>query len=273
MKLIRVFPRKTVATPDDENVRFDVPGMFDEADEVHVSVAFTWDIPDAEELAEQWRAVTDNVLVGGPAYGDPGGEFVPGMYIKRGYTMTSRGCPNHCWFCRAWKNEGTIRELPIEEGWNVLDNNLLACSREHQDKVFTMLAFQEQDARFTGGFEAARFTSWHVDWMKILMPKVIFFAYDTPDDFEPLVNAAKLLREAELFTGKHAMRCYVLTGYRGDTIEAAEKRLNDTMALGFMPMSMLYDGGAEQENRREWRRFHRTWANTTIIGARMKQTK
>lgn len=42
-KIIRVFPTKTNATPDDELVRIrEVPSLFDEADEVHISVAFTW---------------------------------------------------------------------------------------------------------------------------------------------------------------------------------------------------------------------------------------
>ena len=33
------------------------PSFFDEADEVHVSVTFTWDIPIAEWLAKQWEPV------------------------------------------------------------------------------------------------------------------------------------------------------------------------------------------------------------------------
>ena len=38
MKIIRVFPRKTNATPDDDLVRIGTePGLFDEADEVHVN--------------------------------------------------------------------------------------------------------------------------------------------------------------------------------------------------------------------------------------------
>ena len=56
-RLIRVFPRKTKATPDDGLARFGPPDLFDEADEVHVSVTFTYDKPAAERLAEQWRHV------------------------------------------------------------------------------------------------------------------------------------------------------------------------------------------------------------------------
>lgn len=48
-RIIRVFPTKTNATPTDELVRIrETPSFFDEADEVHVSVTFTWDIPIAE---------------------------------------------------------------------------------------------------------------------------------------------------------------------------------------------------------------------------------
>ena len=140
MKIIRVFPRRTKATPDDDLVRINQPpGFFDQADEIHISVAWTWDLPKAERLAKQWEQVAP-VKIGGPATGMPGDDFTPGMYLKKGYVITSRGCPNRCWFCSVWKREGNIRELPITEGWNVLDDNLLACSDDHIKAVFKMLA-------------------------------------------------------------------------------------------------------------------------------------
>ena len=43
MRLIRVFPRITKATPRDDLARFGPPTLFDEADEVHVSVTFSED--------------------------------------------------------------------------------------------------------------------------------------------------------------------------------------------------------------------------------------
>lgn len=122
--IIRVFPTKTSATPNDDLVRIHTtPSLFDEADEVHISVTFTWDIPWAEWAAKQWGAVAP-VKVGGPAYNEPGGEFVPGMYMKKGYVITSRGCPNRCWFCTVPKREGgKLRELPVTDGWIVTDDN------------------------------------------------------------------------------------------------------------------------------------------------------
>ena len=54
MKIARVFPRKTAATPSDELVFFEQPPMLTlpEIDEVHVSVAFTYDIKRAEVLGK-----------------------------------------------------------------------------------------------------------------------------------------------------------------------------------------------------------------------------
>lgn len=95
MKIARVFPRHTAMTPDDELAFVDCPPpmlILPEIDEVHISVAFSWDKARAEQLAEMWRAVGVPVTVGGRAYRDPGGDFVPGMYIKKGAVITSRGC-------------------------------------------------------------------------------------------------------------------------------------------------------------------------------------
>lgn len=99
MKTARVFPRKTKASPDDEYAFFSAPGdSLPDIDEVHVSVTFTYDLPRAEYLAREWAHVAP-VKIGGPATGMAGGNFTPGMYLKPGYVITSRGCPNHCWFC------------------------------------------------------------------------------------------------------------------------------------------------------------------------------
>ena len=82
MRLIRVFPRRTKASPRDDLARFGPPDLFDEADEVHISVTFSWDKPAAERLAEQWLHVAP-VKLGGVAYGDRGDEFVLGRCWRR----------------------------------------------------------------------------------------------------------------------------------------------------------------------------------------------
>lgn len=268
MKIIRVFPRKTNATPDDENVRFREPGLFDEADEVHVSVTFTWDKQKAEDLALLWSAVTKNIKIGGPAYDDHGDEFEPGMYIKHGYTMTSRGCPNNCWFCSVPKREGGIRELIIKDGYNVLDSNLLACSENHIKNVFDMLERQKEKPKFTGGLEAKLMKPWIAERLYKLQPSTAYFAYDTPDDYDPLVNAVNLLNSAGEYNKNRIYFCYVLCGYKGDSLSKAELRMNQVMALGLVPMAMLYDSGKHVENISEWKKFQRIFANKTIISSK-----
>ncbi len=273
MRIARVFPRKTNATPDDELSFVGPPQLLMPAiDQVHISVAFSYDLEEAEKLAEQWRRIAP-VVFGGPATGDPGDDFSPGMYLKLGYVITSRGCPNHCWFCEAWRREGQqVRELPITAGWNVLDSNLLACSDDHIRAVFKMLSHQKSlvtPVQFTGGLEAARLKAWHVDLLWELKPDQMFFAYDTRDDFEPLVKAGEMLRYAD-FTRRH-MRCYVLVGYGGDTIAKASKRLMLAWQAGFLPMAMLYRDKKRVTASVEWERFQREWARPAIVRANMRR--
>ena len=241
--MIRVFPRQTNASPDDDMAFFGGPPLWHIDDEVKVSCTFTYDKPRGERLAEQWAKQGYDVQVGGAAYGSRGGDFVPGRFVKRGYVMTSRGCDNKCWFCYVWKREGNIRELPVTEGYNVLDSNLLQCSERHIRAVFSMLGRQKERPLFTGGLEAARLKDWHVDLLAKTKTGRVFLAYDTPDDYEPLVEAAKAIRQ--VLPQRQAM-CYVLIGYFKDTKEAAERRLNQVLDLGLTPMAMLYrdDRGA-----------------------------
>jgi hypothetical protein len=272
-KIIRIFPRKTAMTPTGENVRVwpaTIPTMFDEADRIEISVTFTSDIRKAEQMAAQWEYVAP-VSIGGPAYNDRGGEFIPGKYVKEGNVVTHRGCPNSCWFCDAWKREGReIRELTIHDGYNLLDNNILACSVSHQEKVYQMLLQQPQRIKFTGGLEAARFTKWNVEWLSKLKPEYAYFAYDEHNDWEPLVEAVKLLREYELLKN-HSYGCYVLVGYPKDTFEDAEMRLIDVVHLGLMPQAMLLDRAEKKSEaeQKQWQRFQREWANKVIVGSKM----
>ena len=122
---------------------------------------------------------------------------------------------------------------------------------------------------FTGGLEAARLKPWHVSRLRDLKPKRIFFAYDTPDDLEPLREAGRMLLAAGFTTASHSLRCYVLIGYPGDTFEAAEKRFRETIDAGFMPMAMLYRDETGERDL-QWARFQKEWARPAIIAGREK---
>ena len=272
MRLIRVFPRKTKATPTDALAYFGPPKWHAEADEVHVSVTFTYDKAWAEHLAEQWRHVAP-VKIGGVAYGDRGAEFIPGKYIKPGYVFTSRGCPRRCWFCSVWKRDPVPRLLPLVDGWNVLVDNLLACPREHVEAVFAMLRRQNRRIEFTGGLEALSLQDYQVELLASLRPRpTMFFAYDPGDAFETLEHTARRLLEAGFTRASHAMRVYVLVGYPKDTFTAAEQRLQQMLAVGFTPHAMLWRPETPSQMKyapeESWRAFQRQWARPAIIHAR-----
>ena len=267
MKILRVFPRRTAATPDDDLVRIGYPDLFPpECDEIHVSVTFTYDLPKAEKMAEAWSHIAP-VKIGGPATGMAGGNFIPGRYLKCGYVITSRGCPNRCWFCVVPGREGDIRELPITDGWRVQDNNLLACSREHIRGVFAMLSRQPKRAVFQGGLEAARMEPWIAASLALLRPRSIYFAYDSPSDKDALASAIVMLRGIGYNWG-HSLSAYVLIGYAHDSFSAAEGRLRFVLSLGVLPFAMLYRDEAGKVDQK-WRRFQREWCRPTIVASKL----
>lgn len=271
MRLIRVFPRKTKASPEDALAYFGPPDLFAEADEVHIDVTFTYDKPIAERLAEDWKRVAP-VKVDGVAYMNNSLEFIPGRYIKPGYTITSRGCPRKCWFCKVPKIWPTATPLPIVDGWNVLDDNLLACPESHVRAVFAMLQRQGRQVEFTGGLEAAALQDYQVELLANLKPRPnCFFAYDPGDTFESMVNAARRLIDAGFTARSHRLRSYVLIGYPFDTFDKATKRLTDVLSLGFTPHAMLWQPETPSAEKwrpaPEWKKFQRQWARPAIIHA------
>lgn len=56
IRRLRVFPRSIRnATPRDPGVRIGPPGLFDrDLEQISISVSFTWDLPEAERIAQLW---------------------------------------------------------------------------------------------------------------------------------------------------------------------------------------------------------------------------
>jgi hypothetical protein len=163
--------------------------------------------------------------------------------------------------------------LPIIDGWNILDDNLLACPRPHVESVFAMLRRQKRRIEFTGGLEALSLEDYQVDLLASLTPRPnMFFAYDPGDAFETLEHAARRLLAAGFTAASHRMRVYVLIGYPKDTFTLAETRLQQMQSIGFTPMAMLWkpETASQEKHRPEpgWRAFQRRWARPAIIHAR-----
>lgn len=234
-----------------------------EVDEVHVSCLFTWDKLKAEKLAEAWSRV-GSVRLGGPAYsvdGSGAGEFVPGRFLREGYTITSRGCIRKCPFCFVHLQEGNIRELKtVHPGPWVMDNNLLACSRGHVERVFTMLLGQ-RNVKFLGGLDVRLLKEWHVGWLSRMKLSNVSIAYDMPGVGDDLVRSLGLLHDGCVSHG--VIRCFVLAGFFSwDTVVKAEERCRFVLQLGATPCAMYYRGPDDFRHRKppEWAAWAKRWS-------------
>jgi len=264
--IARVFPRRTKMTPTDDNAFVGLPPLGCPVyEEIHVSVTFTWDIPKAHYLATQWLSY-GNVRIGGPAIEGSKGEFVPGMYLRNGVVITSRGCPKQCPWCISAQKEGALREIDIKEGWDVQDNNLLACSRKHIEAVFEMLVRQPKPIQLIGGLDIDYLKTWHVDLLKSLRLKSIWVACDELQKLSQLDKAKDLLSDFSF----EKRRCYVLIGFNGESIKQAEKRLVAVYEKGFLPLAMLYQPESFIHYNKAWRTLQRNWCRPAIIKATMK---
>lgn len=105
-----------------------------------------------------------------------------------------------------------------------------------------------------------------------MKPHVAWFAYDEPDDLEPLISAAQTLSKNGLLKN-NVFCCYVLIGYGKDTIDSAEERLVKTAKMGFFPQAMLFNNGEKIKDREYWKRFAREWSNKIIVGSKVKQIR
>ena len=271
MKIIRVFPRRTSFTPKDDMAVVGSPALFMPAPtavsgiEVHVSCTFTWDKPKAEYLAKAWRQYFP-VKIGGPAYDDPCDGFTPGLYLKQGVVITSRGCNHKCPWCLVWRREGALRLLPVTEGNIEQSNSLLQCPRSHIDSVLDMLTTQSQVC-LAGGLESSLVSQWFADRVRSLRVKQVFLACDTKGAIKPLRKAINLLG-----LGPHKTYCYALLKFNpNETISEATERMVDIWQAGATPFAQLYQPPDHWiDYPLEWRHFQRTWSRPAAMRAFMR---
>ena len=201
---------------------------------LYISVPFTWLMGEAEKMAELHKGP---VMIGGPGTMKPNQEcpgFDPILFHNPCATFTTRGCPNKCSFCAVPKLEGEFREITdFRPAPIVCDNNLLAASRKHLEKVVDrMKVFPMVD--FNQGLEARRFTPEIADLLGNLRCKVRF-AFDHVN-YESQVKAAVDLC---LERTTKDIGIYVLFGFN-DTPEDAKYRLELVRSWGIRPNAMRY---------------------------------
>jgi len=265
MRVLRVFPQRTSYTPTD-NLAFIGPPPLErpEADKVMVSCCFTWDRKESEYLAEAWSQYYSDVELGGPAYGSPCNTFTPGMFVRQGITFTSRGCENHCPECFVPEREGTLRELPICAGHIIQDNNLLQCSWQHQQAVFSMLNKQSRAADFRGGFQADLVTEQLSEALRRIRVASAWLACDRESSIDPLREAARILS----WLGRNKLYCYVLAKPHEEPLERIEARIRAVWNAGCIPFVQLYrDPDDKIAYPREVQQWARLWCRPAVIKA------
>ena len=268
--VIRVFPRRTALTPDDGYAFVGNPPMMrPEADKVHVSATFTWDIPEARRLSLAWGQYYD-VELGGPAFDDSPNGFVPGMYLREGVTFTTRGCNNQCPWCLVPKREGKLSIIrDFAPGYIIQDNNVLQAGRAHFARVCDMLRQQRKAAIFSGGLDATLVDDWVAEEISGIRVDQVFLACDTEGALRPLQKAVERLS----FLGRQKTRCYVLIAFGGETLDQAEARLRRVWEIGAMPFAQLYKPPKDhvQEYGSEWRNLARTWSRPAAMKSLMRE--
>lgn len=213
------------------------PYYWREGSILNVSIPFTWNLPAVYAKLTQGSFLWEDAVVGGPAVQLMPDYFqalpwvtvgtdMPGILqrINPLATRTTAGCVNRCGFCaigRGLVESGGFREL---EDWPDLpilcDNNLLAASIEHFDRVIDRLKVHGW-CDFNQGLDARLLNEHHAARLKEIKKPIIRLALDHMSYHNEWQRAYDHLRTAGL--PKSAIRSYALIGYNSDPSEAWQR--------------------------------------------------
>lgn len=212
-----------------------------------VSVPFTWNLPQVYSRCVFLREQGYRVRAGGPAaslipdylagVAEIGGKVNALRHHNPDATFTSRGCVRKCSFCAVPRIEPDFVELDEWEPKPIIcDNNLLACSRSHFDKVIDSLRGLK-GIDFNQGLDARLLTDYHIGRITELDFSLIRLAWDDIGLERQIMRSIERLNRAGVH--KKKIRVYVLMGYE-DTPEDARYRLDTLRNLGIFPNPQRY---------------------------------
>lgn len=216
----------------------------------YISVAFSWKLREAANLARYWRERGYPVCAGGPALMIPqnakllngiaelGGNVDALPHHNPDATMASRGCPVGCWFCIVPKYEGkTFTLIPDFTPRPILcDNNLSALPVEYQEHIIRR--YQETGTPLldaNSGFEPHTFDPWtFFRWNKILLGDWRF-ALDETKELPEVERMMRIIKRLQSKKGRRQrkMRVYVLIG--NEPIAQCYERVQKVIAWGGEP--------------------------------------
>ncbi len=212
---------------------------------LYISIPFTWNIAGIKEILRQKSFFWDRAVLGGPAIALESGGFgdmehvaigqwhLPGVLqrVNPLATKTTMGCIRRCKFCAVPKTESPYFKTGFKEleDWPdlpiLVDNNLLAASIKHFDRVIdrlkkhtVKLTKKGHTVDFNQGIDARLLTKYHAKRFKELKKPMLRLALDKAEhqnqwsvSFRKLINAGIV---------KDNIRSYALIGYESGPGEA-----------------------------------------------------
>lgn len=169
-----------------------------------------------------------HVRAGGPAVSlipeilagvaELGGDVPALVHHNPEATFTTRGCIRRCKFCAVPITEGHFKELKHWERKPIVcDNNILASSNRHFDKVIDSLK-TIQGIDFNQGLDCRLLTIYHADRLAELDLSMVRLAWDYIGEESNVRWAIDKLKRVGI--PKSKIRCYVLVGYNDTPADA-----------------------------------------------------
>lgn len=239
------------------------PTYWIEGRTLNVSIPFTWNLPTVKGELSQKCFDWDTAIVGGPAV-----ELIPGYFdgmdhVTEGHespgvlqrinpeaTRTTTGCNRKCKFCGIGTGKIEPGGLVELDDWPdlpvVCDNNILAASQAHFDKVVDRLK-RHGWADFNQGIDARLLTDYHAERLKEIGRPIIRLALDGMGYADKWENAFATLRRAGF--PLNLIRSYALVGFNSGPDEAWERcRWIEEHKIKALPM-WFHALDATQENQ------------------------
>jgi hypothetical protein len=165
-----------------------------------------------------------------------------------------------------------LRELTIHPGPWVQDNNLLACSKQHVLDVFKMLATQK-NIKLLGGLDIRLIEDWVIDEVVKIKHNLqyLYIAFDHESQRENVRSALERFTDAGLKQSQ--LQCFVLVGYKDDTIEEAERRCEWVITEGGFPFASYWRGPDEENfhKPKEWAELTQNYTYLPVTTSRLKR--
>lgn len=217
-----------------------------------ISIPFTWNLPIIKNVLQQRSFLWSRVIVGGPAvYAMPeyfdDMEFVnirpywPGVLqrVNPDATKTTAGCVRKCGFCFVPEIEGAFVEL---DAWPdrpiLIDNNLLAASQAHFDRVIDNLV-KWNVVDFSQGLDVRLLNEYHARRLAEIKNPIIRLALDSVGLKDAFARSIDFLADAGV--ARYKIRSHVLVGYDTDPADAWG-RCQYVESFGIKPAPLWYHG-------------------------------